>query len=97
MASRSRNLYAGVTDSIFHRALQHKSGEIEGFTKRYKINRLVYYEEFKYINHAIGREKQIKARDRKKKLALIEGMNPTWEDLAEDGGKPLQPLKPPPG
>ena len=60
MASCSRNLYTGVTDNIFERALEHKSGKIEGFTKRYNINRLVHYEEFKYINNAIRREKQVK-------------------------------------
>jgi putative endonuclease len=98
MASRSRNLYTGVTDSIYHRALQHKSGEIEGFTKRYKINRLVYYEEFKYINNAIAREKQVKGLDRKKRIALIESMNPTWADLAEGWGEAIEPVRrPPPG
>jgi putative endonuclease len=97
MASRSRNLYTGVTDSIYHRVLQHKSGEIEGFTKRYKINRLVYYEEFKYINNAIRREKEVKGWDRKKRIALIESMNPAWADLAEGWGEPIEPLKRPPG
>jgi putative endonuclease len=61
MASRSLNLYTGVTDNIYRRALEHKSGEIEGFTKRDNINRLVYYEIFKYIGNAIAREKQVKA------------------------------------
>jgi putative endonuclease len=56
MASRSLTLYTGVTDSIYRRALEHKSGKIDGFTKRYKINRLVYYETFKYIGNAIARE-----------------------------------------
>jgi putative endonuclease len=60
MASRSLNLYVGVTNSIYHRALQHKSGEVEGFTKRYRINRLVYYELFKYVGNAIAREKQLR-------------------------------------
>jgi len=92
MASRSRTLYTGITDNIYRRALQHKSGTIEGFTKRYHINRLVYFETFKYVNNAIRREKQIKSWDRAKRLALIESMNPTWLDLAEGWGEPIQPL-----
>jgi putative endonuclease len=87
MASRSRTLYTGVTGAIFHRALQHKEGEIEGFTKKYHINRLVYYEIFKYVNNAIAREKQIKAWTRAKRLALIKIMNPTWQHLAEGWGE----------
>jgi putative endonuclease len=86
MASRSLNLYTGVTNSIYHRALQHKSGEIDGFTKKYKINRLVYYEMLEHIGNAIAREKQIKAWTRAKRLALIKAMNPTWQDLAEGWG-----------
>ena len=82
MASRSLNLYTGTTDDICRRALEHKTGEIEGFTKRYNINRLVYYETFKYVNNAIAHEKQIKAWTRAKRIALIKGQNPTWQDLA---------------
>jgi len=88
MASRSLNLYTGVTNSIYQRALQHKKGEIDGFTKKYNINRLVYYEVFEHIGNAIAREKQVKAWTRAKRLALIKSINPTWQDLAEDwGGK----------
>jgi putative endonuclease len=88
MASRSLNLYTGVTNSIYQRALQHKSGEIDGFTKKYNINRLVYYEIFEHIGNAIAREKQVKAWTRAKRLVLIKSMNPTWQDLAESwGGK----------
>lgn len=94
MSSKSRRIYTGVTNSVYHRALQHKSGEIEGFTKKYNINRLVYYEEFRYIGNAIAREKEIKGWDRAKRVALIQSMNPTWEDLAEDWGRPIQPLRP---
>jgi putative endonuclease len=90
MASRSLNLYTGVTDSIFRRALEHKSGKIEGFTKKYHINRLVYYETFKYIGNAIAREKQIKAWTRAKRLALIKTLNPTWQDLAEGWGERIE-------
>ena len=87
MASRSLNLYTGITDDIFRRALEHKGGEIEGFTKRYNINRLVYYETFKYVNNAIVREKQIKAWTRAKRIALIRSRNPAWQDLAEGWGE----------
>ena len=90
MASRSRTLYTGVTDDLFHRALQHKKGEIEGFTKKYNINRLVYYETFKYIDKAIAREKQIKAWTRAKRLALIQSMNPAWQDLADGWGERIR-------
>ena len=86
VASRSLNLYTGVTNSIYHRALQHKSGEIDGFTKKYNINRLVYYEMFEHIGNAIAREKQVKAWTRAKRLALIKSINPTWQDLAEGWG-----------
>jgi len=87
MASRSLTLYTGITDSIFRRALEHESGKIEGFTKRYKIDRLVYYETFKYVGNAIAREKQVKAWTRAKRLELIKSLNPTWQDLAESWGE----------
>ncbi len=87
MASRSLNLYMGVTNNICQRALQHKSGEFEGFTKKYHINRLVYYETFGHIGNAIAREKQIKSWTRAKRLALIKSKNPAWQDLAEGWGE----------
>jgi putative endonuclease len=90
MASRSLTLYTGVTGDIYCRALQHKAGEVEGFTKKYHVNRLVYYETFKYVNNAINREKQIKAWTRAKRLALIKTMNPTWQDLAEGWGEAMK-------
>jgi len=89
MASRSLNLYTGVTNSIFRRTLQHKRGEIDGFTKRYNINRLVYYEVFHHIGNAIAREKQIKSWTRAKRLALIRSKNSTWQDLAEGWGEQI--------
>src|SRR5437870_3070351 len=82
LASKSRRTYVGMTNSLLRRVMEHKSGELEGFTKRYKIDRLVYYEIFKYVNNCIARETQIKAWSRAKKLALIASFNPTWEDLA---------------
>ena len=95
MASKSRRIYTGVTNNILRRVMQHKSGEHEGFTQRYKIDRLVYYSEYRLINNAIRREKQIKGWDRAKRVALIERDNPQWEDLAADWGKPIE-LKVPP-
>ena len=94
MASKSRRIYVGMTNSVFNRVLAHKAGEDEGFTKKYRINRLVYYEIIKYVNDCIARETQVKAWSRAKKVALIQKMNPTWEDLAADWGKPIKPLKP---
>ena len=85
MASRSLTLYTGVTGDRYRRALQHKAGEIEGFTKEYHVNRLVDYETFEYVGHAIAREKQIKAGTRAKRLALIKTKNSTWQDLVRAG------------
>ena len=90
MASRSLNLYTGITDDVCRRALEHKAGIFEGFTKSYNIDRLVYYEVFKYVNNTIAREKQIKAWTRAKRLALIKSINPTWQDLAEGWGEKIE-------
>ena len=75
-------LYTGVTNEIERRVSEHKSGLIPGFTKKYNCNKLVYYEVFSDINQAIDREKQIKGGSRKKKLLLIERLNPEWKDLS---------------
>jgi putative endonuclease len=90
MASRSLTLYTGITGDLHGRVLQHKHGEVEGFTKQYHINRLVYYETFKYVTHAIAREKQIKAWTRAKRLELVKSENPTWQDLADGWGEPIK-------
>ena len=90
MPSRSLTLYTGVTGDIYHRTLQHKAGEVEGFTKKYHIDRLVYYETFKYVNNALAREKQIKAWTRAKRLALIQTTNPAWQDMADGWGEPTK-------
>ncbi|TLN27711.1 GIY-YIG nuclease family protein [bacterium] len=84
MTNRSKTLYTGVTGDLFHRVDQHKRGTIEGFTSRYHITQLVYYESYTSIYDAISREKQIKGWLRIKKIALIEAVNPAWEDLAKD-------------
>ena len=74
-------LYTGFTNNLVRRVYEHKEKIIEGFTKKYNINKLVYYEIFNDARNAIIREKQIKAGSRKKKLDLINNMNPEWKDL----------------
>src|SRR6185437_3258034 len=66
------------------RIMQHKIDSIEGFTKKYKVHRLVHYESYDHVMTAIGREKQLKGWRREKKIVLIEKMNPRWQDLAEN-------------
>src|SRR5260370_26185982 len=83
MGSLSGTLYIGMTNSIYRRALQHKSGEIEGFASKYHCNRLVYYESFDDVRNAIAREKQLKGWSRAKKIAFIESTNPRRDDLAQ--------------
>jgi len=83
MTNRSRVvLYTGITNSLMRRVWQHQNGQIEGFTKTYKVNRLVYYERFNDPRDAIAREKEIKGWRRAKKNALVEAMNPNWADLS---------------
>ena len=94
MASLSRRIYCGVTNNIERRVAQHKAGEIKGFTQQYKIDRLVYFEVFQYVGNAIRREKVVKHWVRARRVALIERENPTWDDLAEEWGKPIEFLKP---
>ena len=89
MASLSGTLYTGITGTLFTRLMEHKAGEIEGFTRQYKCNRLVYYERFEDVRTAIAREKQMKRWRRSKKIVLIEKMNPRWEDLAEHWGQEM--------
>jgi putative endonuclease len=71
-----------VTNSLQTRVWQHKYGDSDGFTKRYAVNRLVYFENFRDVANAIAREKQIKGGSRKKKVALIEKHNAQWNDLS---------------
>ena len=82
LASRSRNLYTGVTGDLQRRMLEHRQGLVPGFTTRSRIFRLVHFETFADIREAIAREKEIKGWRREKKIRLIEHKNPTWEDLA---------------
>ncbi len=82
MASkRNGTLYTGVTSDLIRRVWEHKSGETEGFTSKYKVNQLVYYETHEDITEAIKREKNIQAWKRSWKLSLIEKNNPYWNDL----------------
>ena len=84
LANRWKTIYTGVTSALETRVWQHKTKAVEGFTARYGIDRLVYFEHFTDIYDAIAREKQIKGWRRAKKVALIESMNPGWKDLAAD-------------
>jgi len=77
-------LYTGVTNNLDRRILEHGEGKLPGFTARYMVTKLVYYEEIPDINAAIEREKQLKAGPRKKKVELIDSMNPEWTDLTEE-------------
>jgi len=86
VCSRSGTLYIGMTNNLDRRMMQHKSGEIEGFSSKYHCDRLVYYEKFDDVRKAIGREKQLKGWNRAKKIALIEARNRQWQDLAEKLG-----------
>jgi putative endonuclease len=83
MTSRSDTLYTGVTNDLQRRAYEHKQKLLDGFTKKYNIDMLAYYEETDDVEAAIRREKQIKGWRRSKKIGLIESMNPQWRDLSE--------------
>ena len=93
MASKSRVLYIGVTNDIRRRVWEHKNDVTPGFTSKYRIHRLVYFETFKYVGKAIAREKRLKGWLRERKVALIRSENSTWEDLSEkwfDGNNVVQ-------
>ena len=87
LASRSRNVYTGVTNSLQRRMIEHRESLVPGFTPRYRIFRLVYFEQFGDIRDTIAREKEIKGWRREKKIWLIEHQIPTWHDFAEDFAK----------
>ncbi|MBA2430793.1 MAG: GIY-YIG nuclease family protein [Chthoniobacterales bacterium] len=74
-------LYIGMTNSLSRRLFQHQSGETEGFAANYQCRRLIYYEHYRNVHDAIARETQLKKWRRSKKVALIEQLNPRWEDL----------------
>src|ERR1039458_2120691 len=84
MGSLSGTLYIGMTGNLHRRVFQHKFHRIEGFTDRYQVERLLYWESFDEVQKAINREKQLKGWKRAKKIALIESLNPHWVDLARE-------------
>ncbi len=84
LASESGTLYTGMTNDLVRRVQEHKLAKIPNFTQKYKVNRLVYYEEYELVEDAIAREKQIKDWRREKEVRLIVEGNPQWKDLAAD-------------
>jgi putative endonuclease len=84
LTNKSKTLYIGVTNNLERRIYEHKQKLIPGFTQKYNLNRLVYYEETLRVEDAIAREKQLKGWLRVKKIALIESANPEWHDLSND-------------
>ena len=84
MSNHSRTLYTGVTNDLERRVWEHKTKSVDGFTKRYNVNQLVYFESTDDVSAAIEREKEIKGWVRRKKVALVNAANPTWEDLSAE-------------
>src|SRR4030042_972505 len=84
MSNMHHTLYVGVTNDLYRRMYQHRNGVISGFTKRYGLRMLVWYEQTGDIREALAREKEIKAWRREKKIGLIESMNPEWKDLSRE-------------
>ncbi|MFH0790919.1 MAG: GIY-YIG nuclease family protein [Candidatus Omnitrophota bacterium] len=83
-SQRNGTLYIGITSDLIKRVWEHKNKFVDGFTKEYNINRLVYYEQYNAPEDAIRREKRLKKYNRQWKLNLIEEMNPDWKDLYEE-------------
>ena len=88
MSNPSRTLYTGMTNGLERRVGEHKRKAVPGFTARYNITRLVYFEVFENVRNAIDREKRIKAWTRAKRVALVESKNPKWDDLSREWGQP---------
>ena len=84
MGSLSGTLYIGMTSKLHERTFEHKFHRVEGFTDKYEVERLLYWESFDLVHRAIAREKQLKGWRRSKKVALIESVNPHWLDLARE-------------
>jgi len=84
LSSLSGTLYVGLTDNLKKRIEEHRLGLVDSFTRKYKMNRLMYYEIFRHADAAAVREKQIKKYRREKKIALFAQSNPHWEDLSKD-------------
>ena len=92
LSSKNRTLYIGFTNILARRVYEHKLGMIDGFTKKYNVNRLVYYETLPDLNSAVKREKQLKNWHREWKINLIESMNKEWKDLYSDIANPLDKI-----
>ena len=90
MTNNSKTLYIGVTNNLQRRVYEHKNKLIEGFTKRYNITKLIYYETTSSIESAIKREKQLKNWKRAWKIELIESVNSDWKDLSEEWYETIQ-------
>jgi putative endonuclease len=84
LTNRSRTLYIGVTNDLLRRIEEHRSGLVSGFTSKYKLHRLVYFEQFNDVVLAIAREKELKGGRRQKKVDLIETVNSKWSDLSRE-------------
>jgi putative endonuclease len=84
LSSLSGTLYVGLTNNLKKRIEEHRLGLVDSFTRKYKVNRLMYYEIFRHADAAAVREKQIKKYRREKKIALFAQSNPHWEDLSKD-------------
>jgi len=80
----NRVLYTGITNDLKRRVDEHKAKLVQGFTKKYNVNKLIYYEASREVESAIAREKQIKGGSRAKKIRLVETMNPQWRDLCDE-------------
>lgn len=94
LASGFKRLYIGVTNDLERRVWEHKNpADLNSFTARYRINQLVYFEQYGRITSAIAREKELKGWLRAKKIALIVAGNPTWRDLSLDWGRPVRPFR----
>ncbi len=90
LASRSRTLYIGITNDLGRRVDQHKRKLVPGFTSRYNITRVVYFEVTGDVRSALEREKELKGWSRARKVALIDAANPTWEDFSAYGSHALE-------
>ena len=95
MTNKSRTLYTGVTNDLMRRVYEHKNKLVKGFTSKYNIQFLVYYESTSSIHSAIQREKEIKGLLRSKKIALIDSVNPVWKDLSAEWFEEAPPDSPP--
>ena len=90
---KGATLCTGITGDLIRRVWQHKNKLLPGFTSRYNLTQLAYYERFLYPDAALNREKEIKGWRRSKKIALIESMNPRWEDLSRDWQSLYKPTR----